>query len=453
AALGDAFPVAWLLLSVFLTWCEALAFGGALRTSSPLHSSVSSSLWYKATSRRPRRDLALTMTLTAGERKQFATLQEGMRYKRLGNSDLLVSEVCLGTMTWGNQNTDEEAAAQLSLAFDEFGVNFIDTAEIYPVPPAAETQGNTDRAIAKWLRGRRREDVVLATKVAGRADQNNYLRESGKGPRVRRADVIESVEKSLARLGTDYVDLLQVHWPDRYVSLFGDEAYDYLKERPDDESFEEQLRALEIVVKAGKVRHIGLSNETPLGVCSFVQLAEREGLPRVVSVQNSYSLLVRADFELGGLAEACHPRNCNVGLLAYSPLAGGVLTGKYQGQAGADDDADADDDGNGGEGGGPLAKARLNLFKGYMARYRNSPSENAVKEYVRISEEVGLSPTQLALAWCYTRPYVASTIIGATSVDQLRENLFAYNCPITEEADELIREVYFQHTDPTKVRR
>ncbi|KAG5187917.1 NADP-dependent oxidoreductase domain-containing protein [Tribonema minus] len=371
----------------------------------------------------------------AGDRHACKSLTEGMKYVKLGSSDLVVSEVCLGTMTWGEQNTDEEAYEQLSVAFDEFGINFIDTAEMYPVQPRAETQGRTDIAISKWLKDRNREDVVLASKVCGRQDTNTYIRKSGQPPRVRRADIVESVDASLQRLGTDYLDLLQVHWPDRYVPIFGDESYNYAKERDDDVAFEDQLRGLEEVVKAGKVRHIGVSNETPFGVAKFVELSERLGLPRVCSIQNSYSLLVRADFELGGLVEVCAPRNADVGLLAYSPLAGGVLTGKYQ-------DSDSDN-----------SKSRLNHFKGYMARYRNSMSEAAVKAYVEVAAEVGLTPTQLALAWCYTRPFVTSTIVGATSVEQLRENIMAYNCPITEQADDMIREVYHKYTDPTKVPR
>ena len=370
--------------------------------------------------------------IAAGERVPSEHLMEGMKYVQLGSSDLVVSEVCLGTMTWGQQNTDEEAAAQLNLAFDEFGVNFLDTAELYPVPPKAETQGRTDLAIAKWLKGRKREDVILASKVVGRSDQMTYFRSHGRGTRVSRDDIVESVDNSLKRLGTDYIDLLQVHWPDRYVPIFGAVGYDYSKERGDDISFEEQLRGLEEVVKAGKVRNIGVSNETPYGVCKFIETAERAGLPRICSIQNNYSLLVRADTEMGGLVEACAPSNGNVGLLAYSPLAGGVLTGKYQSP-----DYDA-------------TNSRLNVFTGYMARYRNSLSEKAVQEFMSVADRVGLDPTQLALAWCYTRPFVTSTIIGATSTEQLRKNLLAYNCPITEEADELIKRVYHKYTDPTR---
>ncbi|CAM9537248.1 unnamed protein product, partial [Discosporangium mesarthrocarpum] len=346
-------------------------------------------------------------------------------YHRLGESDLVVSEVCLGTMTWGQQNTPEEAFAQLDLAFDTFGVNFIDTAEIYPVPTKPETQGQTDLAIAKWLKTRKREDVILASKVAGRSGQT-YLRDSGEGPRVRKSDIVESVDKSLKRLGTDHIDLLQIHWPDRYVPMFGSELYNPENERDDDIPFEEQLRGMEEVVKAGKVRHIGLSNETPYGVCKMVEVAEREGLPRPASVQNSYSLLVRADTELGGMAEVCSPRNANVGFLAYSPLAGGVLTGKYQ---------DVEN---------ISSTSRLNLFPGYMERYRNSLSDKAVNEYLKVATDTGLTGAQLGLAWVYSREFVTSTIVGATSVDQLRENLCALNCPITDPAFDTISNIYLR---------
>eukprot|EP00611_Tribonema_gayanum_P026740 TRINITY_DN643_c2_g1_i4.p1 TRINITY_DN643_c2_g1~~TRINITY_DN643_c2_g1_i4.p1 ORF type:complete len:419 (-),score=75.55 TRINITY_DN643_c2_g1_i4:183-1439(-) len=388
-----------------------------------------------ASSLRHARSFAATplrLGVAAGDVFHAEGLTNGMKYVKLGSSDLVVSEVCLGTMTWGEQNNEDDASAQLDLAVDEFGINFIDTAELYPVPAKAETSGRTDKAIAKWLKGRKREDIVLASKVAGRAAHLGHLRSSGEPTRVRKADIIESVDKSLQRLGTDYLDLLQVHWPDRYVPLFGGGIYDYEQERSDDIPFEEQLQALEEVIKAGKVRNIGLSNETPYGVMKFVTLAEQLGLPRVCSIQNSYSLLVRADFELGGLVEVCAPRNSNVGLLAYSPLAGGVLTGKYQ-------DPNYDD-----------SKSRLSFFKGYMGRYRNSFSEAAVKEYMQVAQEAGLTPTQLALAWCYTRPYVTSTIVGATTCDQLRENIMAYNCPITEETTKAIQQVYRKYTDPTK---
>ena len=281
--------------------------------------------------------------------KMSSLSNENMDYTMLGSSDLKVSKVCLGTMTFGQQNTPEEGAAQLDIATKEYGINFIDTAEMYPVPTKAETQGDTDRILAKWLKNEDRSKVIIASKVAGYGGE--YLTwlpgRNGKGSRVRAEEIIISVDESLKRLGTDYIDLIQIHWPDRYVSLFGGPAYDVKLER-DYTSFEEQLRAFDVLIKQGKVRYIGVSNETPYGVMKFSQAAELYGLPKVVSIQNSYSLLVRSDYE-AGLVETCSPRHENVGLLAYSPLCGGLLTGKY-----------FQDE---------LSKnARLNLFEGYMER-------------------------------------------------------------------------------------
>lgn len=358
-------------------------------------------------------------------------LKNGMGYVKLGDSDLVVPKVCMGTMTFGQQNTIDEGVDQLDLALDEYGVNFLDTAEIYPVPTKAETQGSTDAAIAKFLKNRKREEIILATKVAGRADQMTWLRDNGEGSKVTRSQILESVDKSLKRLGTDYIDLLQIHWPDRYTGgLFGQPDFeaDKLKESTE---FEEQLSALNDVIKAGKVRYIGVSNETPFGVCSMVELAKREPdlYPKIVSIQNSYSLVVRKDFE-AGLAEACHHHN--VGLLPYSPLAGGVLTGKYV-------DPEKVPEG-----------ARLKMFKGYMERYLGSQNEAATKAYCDIAKDAKISPTELALSWCYHRSHVASTIIGATTIEQLNENIKAYDVILEDETLEKIAEVYKKYTDPTK---
>jgi aryl-alcohol dehydrogenase-like predicted oxidoreductase len=330
-------------------------------------------------------------------------------------------------MTWGMQNTEAEAHQQLSCAWDDFGINFLDTAEIYPVPPAQETQGRTEQYIGSWLKGRKRDSVVLATKVSGYGRQS-WLRDGGKFPRVDAANIEEALNKSLARLGTDHVDLLQIHWPDRYVPLFGAQPYDQANEREGDIAFEEQLRGLERVVKAGKVRYVGVSNETSYGVMRFVQAAEQLGLPRIVSIQNSYSLLVRGPFETD-LAETCAARQCNVGLLAYSPLAGGALTGKYI--EGKD-----------------IEKARLNLFQGYMARYNKSLAKEAVAAYTEVARQHGLTPTQLALAWVHSRWFVASTIIGATTMEQLRDDIEAFNVQLTPECLADIEQVYRRYRDP-----
>jgi aryl-alcohol dehydrogenase-like predicted oxidoreductase len=348
----------------------------------------------------------------------------------LGESDLKVSTCCLGTMTWGQQNTEAEAHEQLDYALEQ-GINFIDTAEIYPVPPVAETQGRTDRYIGSWFKARgTRDQVVLATKVSGYGRQS-YLRKDGSTPRVNESNVVESVDASLQRLGVDHIDLLQIHWPDRYVPLFGAASYDASLERPDDVPFEEQLRALQKVVDAGKVRYVGVSNETSYGVMKFSQLAESAGLPRIQTIQNSYSLIARSLFETD-LAEVCAPRQCNVSLLAYSPLAGGALSGKYI----TDDES-------------KIANSRFTLFQGYMARYQQSIGREAVGKYVEVAKAHGLTPTQLALAWCNSRWFVASTIIGATSLDQLKENVEAFDVTLSDECLHDVAEVYRRYRDPS----
>lgn len=339
-----------------------------------------------------------------------------------------MSECCLGTMTWGVQNTEAEAHEQLNYAWER-GINFLDTAEMYPVPPTQETQGKTDEYIGSWLKQRRREDVVLATKVSGYGRQT-YLRADGELPRVNEKNILESVDKSLQRLGTDYVDLLQIHWPDRYIPLFGAGVYDAKNEREGDVPFEDQLRALEKVIKEGKVRYIGVSNETSYGVMKFCQAAEMSGLPKIVSIQNSYSLLVRGPFETD-LVEVCAPRQNNVSLLAYSPLAGGSLTGKYLTQ---DESV--------------LSKSRFRLFANYMQRYQQSLAREAVAAYVDVAKAHGLTPTQLALAWCKSRWFVSCSIIGATTMEQLRENINAFDVELTEDCLADIANVYKKYRDP-----
>ena len=355
-----------------------------------------------------------------------------MQFTKLGSSPLVVSRVCLGTMTWGQQNTEAEAKEQLDVAFKEFGVNFLDTAEMYPVPTKAETQGRTDLIIGKWLKesGISRDKVVLATKVAGPGISWLPGR-NGENSRVRKRDIIVSVEASLKRLGTEYIDLLQIHWPDRYVPIFGANAYNRSLER-EATPFEEQLEALNELIKQGKVRQIGLSNESPYGIMKFSAAAQQLGIQSFVSLQNSYSLINRAEFD-SGLSEVCSPRNENIGLLPYSPLAGGILTGKYASEQ-------------------DTSSCRLTLFPGYMARYKQSLAVEAVKKYCALAKEVGLTPTELALGWCYKQSdTVASTIIGATSVAQLRENLEAFDESKWARIDNArIDDIHRQCKDPSK---
>ena len=349
---------------------------------------------------------------------------------KLGDSDLDVSPICLGTMTFGKQNSEEEAHDQLDY-YSSLGGNFLDTAEMYPIPTAAEAQGSTDRFIGSWMAKdkKRRSQIVLATKVAGFSDRLTYLRQPAKVIRVERDQIKESVEASLKRLGTDYIDLLQIHWPDRYVGgTFGAPSYDITKERSDDIPFEAQLCAFEELVKEGKVRYIGVSNESSYGVSEFSHLHQSNpSLPKIISIQNSYSLLVRVQYETD-LAETC--RRHNVGLLAYSPLAGGSLSNKYND-------------------GSATIKDRFNLFPGYMARYSESLVKSAVLEYSAIAAKYGMTPSELALAWCYSRWFVASTIIGATSLKQLKENIGAFDKKLSDEAIADINSIYKKFRDPT----
>ncbi|QDZ19125.1 aldo/keto reductase [Chloropicon primus] len=344
--------------------------------------------------------------------------------RQLGESDLRVPEVCLGTMTWGQQNTEAEAHAQMSYALDR-GVNFMDAAEMYPVPAKQGTQGLTEKYIGTWLKHQKRDQIIIASKVAGKSERMTYLRDNGI-VRVTKADIQEGVDKILRRLGTDYVDLLQVHWPDRYVSLFGAKQYDEA-EAWEAVPFEEQLEGMKAVIDAGKVRHVGVSNETSFGVMEFIRCSEQYGLPRMISIQNGYSMINRGQFETN-LSECCAKRNCNVGLLAYSPLAGGALTGKYNE--------------------GDVEGARLSLFPGYMSRFRTSLALDAVKEYTAIAQRHGLTPTQLALAWCKSRWFVTSTIIGATTMDQLEENIDAFGVELDEEIFQEIDAVNKKYRDP-----
>ncbi|MBA0606151.1 hypothetical protein Godav_018661 [Gossypium davidsonii] len=356
--------------------------------------------------------------------------QSDLQYRKLGDSDLQISEITLGTMTFGEQNTEKEAHEMLSYAF-EHGINALDTAEVYPIPMKKETSGRTDLYIASWLKSQPRDKVILATKVCGYSERSAHLRDNAKVLRVDAVNIRESVEKSLKRLNTDYIDLLQIHWPDRYVPLFGEYFYDSSKWRPSI-PFVEQLKALQEVIDEGKVRYIGVSNETSYGVMEFVHAARVEGLSKIVSIQNSYSLLVRR-FEVD-LVEVCHPKNCNIGLLSYSPLAGGALSGKY-----LDINSEA------------AKKGRLNLFPGYMERYNKSIAKEATMQYIEMAKKHGLSPVQLALGFVRDRPFMTSSIIGATSVEQLKEDIDAFlttQRPLPPEVMEDIEAIFKRYKDP-----
>ncbi|PRQ36591.1 putative aldo/keto reductase, NADP-dependent oxidoreductase domain-containing protein [Rosa chinensis] len=379
------------------------------------------------TSARSLRSSLRPTTITAKQDQKTA-----LQYRKLGDSDLEISEITLGTMTFGQQTSEKEAHEILGYAFDN-GINILDTAEAYPIPMKKETQGLTDLYIASWLKSQPREKIVLATKVCGYSERSSYLRDNAKVLRVDAANIRESVEKSLKRLGTDYIDLLQIHWPDRYVALFGEYCYDPSKWRPS-VPFVEQLKALQEVVDEGKVRYIGVSNETSYGVMEFVHTAKVEGLPKIVSIQNNYSLLVRTHFEID-LVEVCLPQHHNIGLLAYSPLSGGALTGKY-----IDSNSDA------------ARKGRLNLFPGYMERYNKSIAREATIKYIELAKKHGLTPVQLALGFARDRPFITSSIIGATSVNQLKEDIDAFlstERPLPAELAADIEDIYKRYRDPT----
>lgn len=342
-----------------------------------------------------------------------------MEYRQLGSSDLQVSALSLGTMTFGEQNSEMDAHAQLDLAVAH-GVNFIDTAEMYPVAPRAETQGRTERYIGSWLKHQPRDQLIVASKIAGPARGFAWIRN---GPRINREHINAAIDASLLRLQTDYIDLYQIHWPDRYVPMFGATSYEVALEH-DSEPVAEQLHALNDLVVAGKIRHIGLSNETPWGVGEFVRCAEQLGMPRIVSVQNAYHLMNRS-FE-SGLAEVCH--HADVGLLAYSPLAFGHLTGKYL----------AD----------PAALGRITLFPGFGQRYNKPNVPAATAAYVRIAQQAGLSPAKMALAYARTRWFTASVILGATTLTQLKENLDSSDMTLSADVIEQIEAVHRLYPNP-----
>jgi aryl-alcohol dehydrogenase-like predicted oxidoreductase len=341
-----------------------------------------------------------------------------MELRQLGGSGLKVSALALGTMTFGEQNSEADAHAQLDLAIAH-GVNFIDTAEMYPVAPRAETEHRTESYIGTWLKHRQRDKFIVASKIAGPGRGFGWIRGT---PRINREHLTAAIDGSLRRLQTDYLDLYQIHWPDRYVPMFGSTSYDIAQER-ETTPIAEQLQVMAELVKAGKVRHIGLSNETPWGVAEFVRRAEQLGLPRIASVQNAYHLMNRT-FE-SGLAEICH--HANVGLLGYSPLAFGWLTGKYI--------ADPD------------AKGRITLFPGFGQRYSKPNVPAATKEYVHIAREAGLTPATMALAFARTR-FTSSVILGATTLEQLKENLDSADVTLSKEVLEQIETVHRRYPNP-----
>ena len=346
-----------------------------------------------------------------------------MQYRKLGHTDIDVSLICLGSMTWGEQNTQVQAHQQLDYAVGK-GVNFIDTAELYPSPIRAETQGRTEEYLGSWLKQRPdRQNLIIATKMCPYADHIKYMR-SGSN-RLDKKNMQQAVDASLKRLQTDYIDLYQVHWPERDTNYFGRLDY-YHAPHKDGIPIEETLSALGDLVQAGKIRYTGISNETPWGISEYLRTSRELNLPRIVSIQNPYSLLNRS-FEIG-LAEFAHREK--IGLLAYSPLGFGVLSGKYL-------------NGNQPEG------ARLTLFGALYKRYNSKTANECTRQYTALAAEYGMDPAQLAVAFVNQRPFITSTIIGATTMAQLAANIASVELELDKSVLKRIDEVHRSHPNPS----
>jgi len=344
-----------------------------------------------------------------------------MKYRELGRTGVKVSALCLGTMTFGEQNSEAEAHAQLDYAVER-GINFLDASEIYPVPPRPETQGRTEEIIGTWLAARKNRDkIIVATKVAGRGKMS-WLRKNGGPTRQSASQIAEAVNASLARLTTDYIDLYQLHWPDRPMRIF--EGLDYVHVEGDSHPVEEILAVLGRLVEAGKVRFVGLSNETPWGVMSFLKASEQHGLPRIVSVQNAYNLVNRS-YEIG-LSEITYREG--VSLLGYSPLGQGYLSGKY-------------------EGGALPPNSRKRLFN-RLGRYEQGNGPKAISAYVGLARRHGLDPAQMAIAFAASRPFVTSAIIGATTMAQLETDIAALDLKLDDQVLADIEQIHLDYPNP-----
>lgn len=329
-----------------------------------------------------------------------------MEYTKLPHTAINVSKICLGTMTWGNQNTEAEGFEQMDYALDH-GVNFFDTAELYSIPASANRHSDTEKIIGNWFqKNRNRSKVVLATKIAGKAEMSKFIRTTG----FSREALITAVEGSLERLKTDYIDLYQLHWPERKTNFFGQRGYVHDPSDFWEDNIHQVLETLRDLVQEGKIRQVGLSNETPWGTMRFLEESKvHTTLPRMITVQNSYNLLNR-DYEVG-MAEVSHREH--IGLLAYSPLGFGVLSGKYLGDRLPD-------------------QSRLKLFPNYK-RYSSTKAIEATQKYYQLAQEHNLSLTQMALAYVNTRPFLTSNIIGATTMKQLEENIASIDLVLTDE--------------------
>jgi aryl-alcohol dehydrogenase-like predicted oxidoreductase len=345
-----------------------------------------------------------------------------MEYRELGRTGVKISALTLGTMTFGEQNTEAEGHGQMDYALDR-GINIFDAAEIYPIPPKPETQGRTEAVIGTWLAARKNRDkVLIATKVAGRSTKIDWLRDEPTMSRQSAGQILEAVDKSLARLETDYIDIYQLHWPDRPMRIF--EGLEYVQLPGDAHPIHDILATLGKIVAGGKVRFIGLSNETPWGVMTFLKLAEQHGLPRPVSIQNAFNLVNRS-YEIG-LSEITHEEQ--VSLLAYSPLGQGYLTGKY-------------------EGGALPPHSRKTLFD-RLGRYEKGNGPRAISAYVACARKHGLDPAQMAIRYAVSRPFVTSAIIGATTMDQLKTDIDAADLNLSDDVLEDIEQIHLDYPNP-----
>jgi len=344
-----------------------------------------------------------------------------MKYKKLGTTDLEVSTICLGTMTWGEQNSQEEGFKQMDYALDQ-EVNFWDTAELYSVPPKEKTFGHTEIIIGNWInKTKKREKVILATKVAG--PMRPYLRGGGNQYDIK--NITEALEGSLKRLQTDYIDLYQLHWPERNTNMFGRLGYEH-KDNGDWNKFEDVLGNLKKFIDQGKVRYVGLSNETAWGAKKYLEISKDQNLPRMMSIQNPYSLLNRT-YEIG-LAEVSIREQ--IGLLAYSPLASGYLTGKYRNEA------------------YPKGSRMERDWDFWRYRYNTPNMKNAVEEYYKISKKYNLNMSQMSIKFCEIQPFITSVIIGATTMEQLKTDIESVNVKLTDEIIKEINEIQKIYPNP-----
>ena len=344
-----------------------------------------------------------------------------MKYSKLGTTDLEVSKICLGTMTFGNQNTEEEGHAQMTYAMEQ-GVNFFDTAELYAVPATPETHGKTEEIMGTWFKKHgKRKDIILGSKIAGPSPNLGFIR-----PKLGfdKKQIHLALEKSMNRLQTDYLDLYQLHWPERKANFFGKLGYRHYEDDEWQDNFMEILETMDDLVKEGKIRHWGISNETSWGMMHHLQMSAVTGMSRIVSIQNPYNLLNRS-FEVGLSEMAIREK---VGLLAYSPLGFGLLTGKYHNKTARED-------------------ARLYRFK-VLSRYNSDNCYKATEAYMEIAKEVGISPTKLALAFVNQQAFLTSNIIGATTMEQLKENISSIDVTLGKETLKQIDEVQAIYSNP-----